>query len=101
MPMRMNLSSLLIAVLYNGDFIEHSSERNNTELLKKLEKSLSGGLSGIDVSVESWGVYLAAFWVRKTSTSFWLKNSFRYTHNLYDIDYIAIPTKLIHNHASS
>jgi hypothetical protein len=54
-------------------------------------KSLSGGLSGIDVPVQSWGIFLGVLG-EKNKHIVLAQNTFRYADGLYDIDYTAIPT---------
>jgi hypothetical protein len=54
-------------------------------------KSLSGGLGGIDVPVCSWGVFVGVLG-EKNKHIILAQNSFRYSDNLYDIDYTAVPT---------
>jgi len=53
-------------------------------------KSLSGGLSGIDVPVKSWGIFLGVLG-QKNKHIILTQNNFRYADGLYDIDYRAIP----------
>jgi len=53
-------------------------------------KSLSNGVSGIDVPVKSWGVYIGALG-QKRKHIILAQNCFRYSDGLYDIDYTAIP----------
>lgn len=53
-------------------------------------KSLSGGLSGIDVPVTSWGVFLGVLG-QKNKHFILAQNCFRYADGFYDIDYTAIP----------
>jgi len=54
-------------------------------------KSLSGGLSGIDVPVQSWGIFLGVLG-EKNKHIILAQNSFRYADGIYDIDYTAVPT---------
>lgn len=54
-------------------------------------KSLGSGLSGIDVPVCSWGVFVGVLG-EKNKHIILAQNSFRYSDNLYDIDYTAVPT---------
>lgn len=54
-------------------------------------KSLGGGLGGIDVPVCSWGVFVGVLG-EKNKHIILAQNSFRYSDNLYDIDYTAVPT---------
>jgi len=54
-------------------------------------KSLSGGLSGIDVPVCSWGIFVGVLG-EKNKHIILAQNNFRYSDNLYDIDYTAVPT---------
>jgi hypothetical protein len=54
-------------------------------------KSLSGGLGSIDVPVCSWGVFVGVLG-EKNKHIILAQNSFRYTDNVYDIDYTAVPT---------
>ena len=70
-------------------------------------KSLSGGLNGIDVPVSSWGVFVGVLG-EKNKHIILAQNNFRYSDNLYDIDYTAVPTTwtaniiiLIRNHVKS
>ena len=53
-------------------------------------KSLSGGLHGIDVPVQSWGVFIGVLG-EKSKHIILAQNNFRYADGLYDIDYTAIP----------
>ncbi|MBX5328603.1 MAG: hypothetical protein QHH18_07505 [Candidatus Bathyarchaeota archaeon] len=53
-------------------------------------KSLSGGLSGIDVPVQSWGIFLGVLG-EKNRHIILAQNSFRYADGVYDIDYTAVP----------
>ena len=53
-------------------------------------KSLSGGLSGIDVPVQSWGIFIGVLG-EKNKHIILAQNNFRYADGLYDIDYTAIP----------
>jgi len=52
-------------------------------------KSLSSG-GAIDVPVKSWGVYLGVLG-EKNKHIILAQNNFRYTDQLYDIDFTAIP----------
>jgi len=54
-------------------------------------KSLSSGID-IDVSVESWGVYLGVLG-EKAKHIILAQNNFRYADGLYDLDYTAIPVQ--------
>jgi len=54
-------------------------------------KSLSGGLSGIDVPVCSWGIFIGVLG-EKNKHIILAQNNFRYADGVYDIDYIAVPT---------
>ena len=53
-------------------------------------KSLSNGVSGIDVPVKSWGVFIGLLGQR-TKHVILAQNCFRYSDGLYDIDYTAVP----------
>jgi hypothetical protein len=53
-------------------------------------KSLSGGLHGIDVPVQSWGIFIGVLG-EKSKHIVLAQNNFRYADGLYDIDYTAIP----------
>ena len=53
-------------------------------------KSLSNGLSGIDVPVKSWGVFIGELG-QKRKHIILAQNCFRYSDGLYDIDYTAVP----------
>ena len=53
-------------------------------------KSLSNGLSGIDVPVKSWGVFIGILGQRRRHVVL-AQNCFRYSDGLYDIDYMAVP----------
>jgi len=53
-------------------------------------KSLSGGLAGIDIPVQSWGIYIGLLG-QKNKHVILAQNNFRYADGLYDIDYTAIP----------
>ena len=52
-------------------------------------KSLSGGLAGSGVPVCSWGVFVGVLGERNKRIIL-AQNSFRYSDNLYDIDYTAV-----------
>jgi hypothetical protein len=56
-------------------------------------KSLTGGLGGIDVPVSSWGVFVGVLG-EKNKHIILAQNNFRYSDNLYDIDYTTVPTSL-------
>jgi hypothetical protein len=67
-------------------------------------KSLSNGVSGIDVPVKSWGIYVGILG-QKRKHLILAQNNFRYADGLYDIDYTAVPvpwmtnvTAIIKNH---
>jgi hypothetical protein len=53
-------------------------------------KSLSNGLSGIDVPVKSWGVFIGVLGHKRRHVVL-AQNCFRYSDGLYDIDYMAVP----------
>jgi len=53
-------------------------------------KSLSGGMSGIDVPVQSWGIYVGVLG-EKNKHIILAQNSFRFSDGVYDIDYTAVP----------
>jgi hypothetical protein len=53
-------------------------------------KSLSNGISGIDVPVKSWGVFIGELG-QKRKHIILAQNCFRYSDGLYDIDYTAVP----------
>jgi hypothetical protein len=53
-------------------------------------KSLSNGVSGIDVPVKSWGVYIGILGQKRRHIIL-AQNCFRYSDGLYDIDYTAVP----------
>ena len=53
-------------------------------------KSLSNGVSGIDVPVKSWGVFIGVLG-QKRKHIILAQNCFRYSDGLYDIDYTAVP----------
>jgi len=53
-------------------------------------KSLSNGLSGIDVPVKSWGVFIGVLGQKRRHIVL-AQNCFRYSDGLYDIDYMAVP----------
>jgi hypothetical protein len=53
-------------------------------------KSLSGGLNGIDIPVQSWGVFLGVMG-KKNKHIILAQNNFRYSDGVCDIDYTAIP----------
>jgi hypothetical protein len=53
-------------------------------------KSLSNGVSGIDVPVKSWGIYVGILG-QKRKHLILAQNCFRYSDGLYDIDYTAVP----------
>lgn len=53
-------------------------------------KSLSNGISGIDVPVKSWGVFVGVLG-QKRKHAVLAQNAFRYSDGLFDIDYTAVP----------
>ena len=53
-------------------------------------KSLSNGVSGVDVPATSWGVFIGLLG-QKTKHVILAQNCFRYSDGLYDIDYTAMP----------
>jgi hypothetical protein len=53
-------------------------------------KSLSNGISGIDVPVKSWGIFIGLLGSKKKHVIL-AQNCFRYSDGLYDIDYTAVP----------
>ena len=53
-------------------------------------KSLNGGLDGIDVPVQSWGIFVGVLG-DKNKHIILAQNSFRYADGMYDIDYTAVP----------
>ena len=53
-------------------------------------KSLSNGLSGIDVPVKSWGIFIGVLGQKRRHVIL-AQNAFRYSDGLYDIDYTAVP----------
>lgn len=53
-------------------------------------KSLSNGISGIDVPVKSWGVFIGVLG-QKRKHAVLAQNAFRYSDGLFDIDYTAVP----------
>jgi hypothetical protein len=53
-------------------------------------KSLSNGVSGIDVPVKSWGVYIGMLGQKRRHIIL-AQNCFHYSDGLYDIDYTAVP----------
>jgi hypothetical protein len=53
-------------------------------------KSLSNGVSGIDVPVKSWGIFIGLLGSKKKHVIL-AQNCFRYSDGLYDIDYTAVP----------
>jgi hypothetical protein len=57
-------------------------------------KSLSNGVSGIDVPVKSWGIYVGILG-QKRKHIILAQNCFRYSDGLYDIDYTAVPVPWI------
>jgi hypothetical protein len=62
-------------------------------------KSLSNGLSGIDVPVKSWGVYVGILGQRRKHIIL-AQNCFRYSDGLDDIDYTAVPVLWVMNAAA-
>ena len=60
--------------------------------------SLSNGVSGIDVPVKSWGIYVGILGQKRKHVIL-AQNCFRYSDGLYDIDYIAVPMLWITNAA--
>jgi len=56
-----------------------------------IDKSLSGGLNGIDVPVTSWDIFIGVLG-QKNKHIILAQNNFRYADGLYDIDYTAVPT---------
>ena len=59
-------------------------------------KSLSNGLSGIDVPVKSWGIYVGILGQKRKHVIL-AQNCFRYSDGLYDIDYTAVPMLWVMN----
>jgi len=53
-------------------------------------KSLSNGVSGIDVPVKSWSIFIGLLGSKKKHVIL-AQNCFRYSDGLYDIDYTAVP----------
>jgi hypothetical protein len=53
-------------------------------------KSLSNGITGIDVPVKSWGVFIGVLG-QKRKHAVLAQNCFRYSDGLFDIDYTAVP----------
>lgn len=53
-------------------------------------KSLSNGVKGIDVPVQSWGIFLGILG-DKNKHVILSQNNFRYADCIYDIDYTAVP----------
>jgi len=53
-------------------------------------KSLSNGISGTDVPVKSWGIFIGLLGSKKKHVIL-AQNCFRYSDGLYDIDYTAVP----------
>jgi hypothetical protein len=62
-------------------------------------KSLSNGLSGIDVPVKSWGIYVGILGQKRKHVIL-AQNCFRYSDGLYDIDYTAVPVLWVMNAAA-
>jgi hypothetical protein len=58
------------------------------------KSSLNGGV--IDVPVKSWGVYLGLIGSRIKHIIL-AQNSFRFTHDVFDMDYTAIPVGWVLN----
>lgn len=52
-------------------------------------KSLASG-TGVDVLVQSWGIYLGVLGIRAKHLIL-AQNNFRFADGLYDLDYTAIP----------
>ena len=52
-------------------------------------KSLASGTE-VDIPVKSWGIYIGLLGV-KTKHIILAQNSFRYTEEVYDVDYTCIP----------
>ncbi|MEM3731739.1 MAG: hypothetical protein QXE74_08220 [Candidatus Bathyarchaeia archaeon] len=59
-------------------------------------KSLRGGLSGIDVPVKSWGIFLGVLGQRNKHIIL-AQNCFRFADGFYDIDYTAVPLTWVGN----
>jgi hypothetical protein len=74
----------------------HIKQLNTGDLVQiewndaSIGKSLSNGLSGIDVPVKSWGVYIGVLGKRQQHIIL-AQNAFRYSDGLFDIDYTAVP----------
>jgi hypothetical protein len=62
-------------------------------------KSLSNGVSGIDVPVKSWGIFIGLLGSKKKHVIL-AQNCFRYSDGLYDIDYTAVPIPWTHNYSA-
>ena len=77
--MKKQLNSLKLGDLIKVDWSDAS-----------IGKSLSGGLHGIDVPVQSWGIFIGVLG-EKSKHIVLAQNNFRYADGLYDIDYTAIP----------
>jgi hypothetical protein len=60
---------------------------------------LSNGLSGIDVPVKSWGIYVGILGQKRKHVIL-AQNCFRYSDGLYDIDYTAVPVLWVMNAAA-
>jgi hypothetical protein len=53
-------------------------------------KSLSNGIGGIDVPVKSWGIFIGVLGQKRQHVIL-AQNCFRYSDDLFDIDYTAVP----------
>lgn len=53
-------------------------------------KSLSNGIGGIDVPVQSYGVFIGVLGQKRRHVVL-AQNCFRYSDGLYDIDYTSVP----------
>ena len=72
-----------------GDLI--SVEWNDASIGKSLRhRGVGGDISGIDVPVQSWGVFIGILGEGRKHIVL-AQNNFRYADGLYDIDYTAIP----------
>jgi len=79
----------------NKNVLKQISELNRGDLVRvewwdaSIGRSLASGTE-VDIPVKSWGVFIALLGEKRKHIVL-AQNSFRYTDNLYDVDYTSIP----------
>jgi len=79
----------------NKNVLRQISELNRGDLVRvewwdaSIGRSLQSGTE-VDIPVKSWGVFIALLGEKRKHIVL-AQNSFRYTDNLYDVDYASIP----------